>query len=58
MYRLVDGGLRYVSGHWPTNPVPLFNSANTITIYNENNIPPDLLPANIPVPADAPGANG
>jgi len=54
MYRLVDGGLRYLPGHWPTQPVNLFDPANTITIYGEDNIPPELLPPNIPVPADAP----
>jgi hypothetical protein len=54
MYRLMDGGLRYVAGHWPTEPVKLFDPANTVTVYGENNIPPELLPKSYPAPPEAP----
>jgi hypothetical protein len=54
MYRLVDGGRRYLPGHWPTTPIKLFDPTNTVTIYPADKIPPDLTPASIPVPADAP----
>ncbi len=57
MYRLVDGGLRYLPGHWPTTPIKLFDPAGTITIYPANQIPAELLPKAIPVPADAPAAH-
>ena len=57
MYRLMDGGRRYTAGHWPTEPVKLFDPAGTVTIYDANAIPPELQPANIPRPPDAP-ANG
>ena len=33
MYRLVDGGRRYLPGQWPTTPVKLFDPAGTVTIY-------------------------
>ena len=58
MYRLVDGGVRYTSGHWPTDPINLFDPAKTVTIYGEDNIPPELLPADVPRPANAPAAGG
>ncbi len=56
MYRLVDGGTRYLPGQWPTTPVKLFDPAGTVTIYPANAIPADLLPTATPVPADAPAA--
>ena len=56
MYRLVDGGTRYLPGQWPTTPVKLFDPAGTVTIYPANQIPPDLVPKAVPVPADAPAA--
>lgn len=54
MYRLVDGGRRYLPGHWPTAPVKLFDPANTVTVYAANAVPADLLPKQEPVPAGAP----
>jgi hypothetical protein len=54
MYRLVDGGRRYLPGHWPTAPVKLFDPANTVTIYKADRIPADLVPKTQPVPAGAP----
>ena len=45
MYRLVDGGRRYLPNQWPTTPVKLFDPAGTVTIYPANAIPPDLQPA-------------
>jgi hypothetical protein len=54
MYRLMDGGLRYLPGHWPTDPMALFDPKNTVTIYGENNIPASLIPPTEPVPAGAP----
>jgi hypothetical protein len=56
MYRLLDGGRRYLPGHWPTAPLPLFDPAGTVTIYSAADIPPDLVPPTEPVPADAPAA--
>jgi hypothetical protein len=54
MYRLMDGGKRYVHGHWPTEPLKLFDPEGTVTLYEAGNIPPELQPADIPRPADAP----
>jgi Periplasmic binding protein len=54
MYRLMNGGLRYITGHWPTEPLKLFDPTNTVTIYGENNIPAELLPKCEPHPSDAP----
>jgi hypothetical protein len=54
MYRLVDGGKRYLHGNWPTAPVKLFDPAGTVTIYEAGQIPPELKPKDVPVPADAP----
>jgi hypothetical protein len=54
MYRLVDGGRRYLPNQWPTAPMKLFDPAGTVTIYPANAIPPDLQPASVPVPPDAP----
>jgi hypothetical protein len=54
MYRLMDGGKRYVHGHWPTEPLKLFDPEGTVTLYEGGNIPPELKPADIPRPADAP----
>jgi hypothetical protein len=54
MYRLVDGGKRYTHGKWPTTPIKLFDPAGTVTIYEAGQIPPELQPADIPRPADAP----
>ncbi len=54
MYRLMDGGLRYTEGNWPSDPVKLFDPTGTVTIYGNDNIPPELLPKTYPVPANAP----
>ncbi len=56
MYRLMGGGVRYLSNQWPTTPMPLFDKTNTVTIYGENDVPPSLLPATEPLPAGAPNA--
>jgi hypothetical protein len=56
MYRLVDGGTRYLPGQWPTAPIKLFDPAGTVTVYPANQIPAELLPKPQPVPADAPAA--
>jgi hypothetical protein len=57
MYRRVLNAERWTlgpnGGNWPAN-IPLFNPANTVTAYTENNIPPVLLPKTYPVPANAP----
>jgi hypothetical protein len=50
MYRLMDGGLRYLPSQWPTTPIPLFDKTNTVTIYPENQIPAVLVPKNYPLP--------
>ncbi len=56
LYRLMDGGRRYLPGHWPTEPLKFFDPANTVTIYDASNIPPDLVPKSEPVPPEAPTA--
>jgi hypothetical protein len=56
MYRLMGGGVRYTPGHWPTEPLKLFDKTDTITIYDDNNIPPELIPKDQPVPPNAPAA--
>ena len=33
MYRLVDGGRRYLPNQWPKTPMALFEPTNTVTIY-------------------------
>ncbi len=56
MYRLMGGGVRYLSNQWPTTPMPLFDKTNTVTIYGENEVPAALLPKTEPLPAGAPNA--
>jgi hypothetical protein len=50
MYRLMDGGRRYLPNQWPKTPVALFDKTNTVTIYSPNQIPAELLPKNYPLP--------
>jgi hypothetical protein len=54
MYELVNGGRRYVSGQWPTEPLPLFDTKGAVTIYD--NPPPQLTPKQYPPPAGSPQA--
>jgi hypothetical protein len=54
MYRLVNGGERYMPGEWPTDPLPFFNPEGTVTIYSER--PPDFQPPEYPSPPDSPAA--
>lgn len=56
MRRFVDGGTRYLPGEFPTEPVPLFDDAGTVTIYED---PPeaDALPDYPPWPG-SPAAGG
>ena len=54
MYRLMDGGKRYVRNTFPTSAMKLFDPANTVTFYEAGQIPAELKPAPVPVPADAP----
>jgi hypothetical protein len=35
MMRYVDGGTRYLPGKWPTEPIPFFEKAGSVTIYDE-----------------------
>jgi len=56
MYRLVNGGIRYLPGEWPTTPIKLFDPTGTVTIYAAGQIPADLMPKTEPVPAGAPAA--
>lgn len=35
MLRYVDGGTRYLPGEWPTDPIPLFQDAGSVTVYDE-----------------------
>lgn len=53
MYRLMDGGLRYLPKQWPTAPVGLFDKTNTVTIYSDSDVPASLLPKTEPLPAGA-----
>ena len=54
MYRLRDGGRRYLPGKWPTQPLDMFDPTGTVTVYEAGKIPPELVPKPVPVPADAP----
>jgi hypothetical protein len=56
MYRLLDGGRRYLPGEWPTEPLALFDPANTVTIYDADDVPEELLAQDVPVPPNAPAA--
>jgi len=57
MYRLVDGGRRYLPGAWPTGPLPLFDAEGTVTVYEST--PEELLPPReYDPPAAAPTASG
>ncbi len=58
MYRLMGGGVRYLPNQWPTAPMPLFDKADTVTIYSDTDIPAALLPKPAPLPAGAPNATG
>ena len=35
MLRYVDGGTRYLPGEWPTDPIPLFDKAGSVTLYDK-----------------------
>jgi hypothetical protein len=56
MYRLVDGGVRYLPGNWPTEPIKLFDPTNTVTIYDAADVPAELRAQDVPVPPNAPAA--
>jgi hypothetical protein len=58
MYRLVDGGKRYLPDQWPTTPIKVFDPTGTVTIYPADQIPPELQPPTVAVPSDAPAAKG
>ncbi len=49
MYRYVDNGRRFLPGKWPTDPVKLFDPANTITNFTTR--PDSLKPKQYPKPA-------
>jgi hypothetical protein len=46
MWRYVHGGKRYLPGQIPTGDPPMFNTADTVTIYS--NYPPGEAPPNYP----------
>jgi hypothetical protein len=50
MYRLVDGGKRYVHGQWPTEPMKLFDPEGTVTVYEDR--PDNFKPKSYPSPAN------
>src|SRR5262249_2654267 len=54
MYRLVDGGKRYLPGQWPTDPIPLFNDEGTVTIYDKR--PADIVVKEYPPIPGSPAA--
>jgi hypothetical protein len=54
MYRMIDGGRRYLPNQWPTTPIKLFDPAGTVTTYTAQNVPPELVPKQYPVPTNAP----
>jgi hypothetical protein len=58
MYRLMNGGVRYLPNQWPTTPMPLFEKADTVTFYNDSDVPALLQPKTQPLPAGAPNATG
>jgi hypothetical protein len=55
MYRLVDGGKRYMPGQWPTEPIPFFKDEGTVTIYSER--PEGFKPKEYPSPPGSPAAS-
>lgn len=56
MMRYVDGGTRYLPGEWPTDPIPFFDQAGSVTVYDE--LPEgDALPDYPPWPG-SPAAGG
>ena len=57
-YRVLNNGARYTAANFPTDPLPFFNPANTVTVYQAGHPPADLVPKSYPVPADAPAAQG
>jgi len=56
-YRILNNGTRYVASHFPTEPLPFFDPANTATVYPAGHPPADLVPPKYPVPANAPNPN-
>ncbi|HTL85708.1 MAG TPA: hypothetical protein VL856_11025 [Acidimicrobiia bacterium] len=56
VYRLVANGLRYEKGNWPSDPVPLFDKTNTVTVFTEGNVPAEFTPPSYPSPAGSPAA--
>jgi len=56
-YRILNNGKRYVASHFPTEPLPFFDPANTATVYPAGQPPADLVPPKYPVPANAPNPN-
>jgi len=54
MYELVDGGMRYPGGKWPSTPANLFDTKGAVTIYQD--LPPDLTPKSYPSPPGSPAA--
>ncbi len=56
-YRVINNGARYTAAHFPTQPLPFFNPANTVTFYPKGQLPPELTPPKYPVPANAPNPN-
>ena len=51
MYRLVDGGRRYLPGQWPTEPIKLFDPAGHDHGLRRPT-PPELQPKEYPTPPD------
>lgn len=35
LLRYVDGGTRFLPGDWPTDPIPFFEEAGSVTIYDD-----------------------
>ena len=49
MYEFVDGGKRYLPGHWPTTAPDVFNPKGAVTVYKT--VPPDEHVPTYPSPA-------
>jgi Periplasmic binding protein len=48
MYRFIQNGRRFMPGHIPTEPLGLFNPANTITRFES--VPAEMQPPDYPTP--------
>jgi hypothetical protein len=56
MLRYVLGGKRYLPGEWPEDPLPFFDAAQSVTVYDER--PEEDAVPEYPPPPGSPAAGG